>query len=403
MNDDVAAVVVTHFLGFPAQLGPISALAMQYGAMLIQDACETMDLGCGDKPVYAYGDVITHSFYHPHHLSTFGGGVVATHSKELHDQLQLIMHWGRECRCHYDAASCSAPHGLNHNFWYVRQGVNLELSELNACFARWQLRTWPQQESLRWEHWRTWSDALAGLPGIQTWRADQHISRSSFPSASKPPPLHRCHRSHSGRGRRSPEPHGRSNPSPSGLWPPWSRPAQELRTSPAAAVSSSASTRRSLASRSPTRQRSSAGCSASLDPVPFRVVAIRGGPPPRFHHPVPRSPRILHPKLPAFARSARSGLAQRRARGTALPPRPVLRGQVLLLQLRGGKPGRANPRRLCRRPASRTCRPYQLADRTKVRGIDIGGGTPTRLQANHWNDFARPSRRTQKPPATPSR
>jgi CDP-6-deoxy-D-xylo-4-hexulose-3-dehydrase len=183
IRDDVAAVVVTHFLGFPARLAQISDLCRKHGALLVQDACETMNLQADGRLIYEYGAVITHSFYHPHHLSAFGGGVVATRSKELHDQLQSIVHWGRECRCHYDPASCTAPHGLNHNFWYVREGVNLELSELNACFARWQLRTWPQQESLRWEHWRTWTKALTSIPGVQIWPADQNISPFVFPIA----------------------------------------------------------------------------------------------------------------------------------------------------------------------------------------------------------------------------
>lgn len=183
IGDDVAAVVVTHFLGFPAQLGPIEELANRHGAMLIQDACETMNLSCDHKSIYEFGDIITHSFYHPHHLSAFGGGVVATGSLELHDHLQSIMHWGRECRCHYDPSTCTAPHGLNHNFWYIREGVNLELSELNACFARWQLRSWPQQERQRWEHWHTWSTALAGLPEVRTWPAKQNISPFVFPIA----------------------------------------------------------------------------------------------------------------------------------------------------------------------------------------------------------------------------
>lgn len=186
IGEDVAAVVVTHFLGFPARLERISALCRAAGAMLVQDACETMDLTADGRSIYEYGDVVTHSFYHPHHLSAFGGGVVATRSKELHNQLQSIVHWGRECRCHYDQASCTAPHGLNHNFWYVREGVNLELSELNACFARWQLRTWDQQERLRWEHWRTWATALAGLEGVKTWPANQNISPFVFPIAIEP-------------------------------------------------------------------------------------------------------------------------------------------------------------------------------------------------------------------------
>jgi CDP-6-deoxy-D-xylo-4-hexulose-3-dehydrase len=187
IGEDVAAVVVTHFLGFPAQLEAISALARQHGAMLVQDACETMDLGCGGQPIYDYGDVITHSFYHPHHLSAFGGGAVVTRSQELHDQLQSIMHWGRECRCHYDPATCAAPHGLNHNFWYVREGVNLELSELNACFARWQLKTWPQQEKLRGSTGAPGRSPSPVFPGSGRGKRTRTSPLLSSPWPSTPP------------------------------------------------------------------------------------------------------------------------------------------------------------------------------------------------------------------------
>ena len=186
MDGNVAAVVVTHFLGFPAQLGRIAALTREHGAMLVQDACETMGLHVEGASLYGFGDVVTHSFYHPHHLSSFGGGAVVVNSAELHDQVQSIVHWGRACRCHYDAARCDAPDGLNHSFWYQREGINAEMSELNACFARWQLRSWPAQEKRRWEHWRIWESALANIPGVQTWPAHINISPFVFPIGVAP-------------------------------------------------------------------------------------------------------------------------------------------------------------------------------------------------------------------------
>jgi CDP-6-deoxy-D-xylo-4-hexulose-3-dehydrase len=183
LDDQVAAVVVTHFLGFPAQLGRMVAAIREHGAILVQDACETMNLEVDGTPIYGHGDLIMHSFYHPHHLSSFGGGAVVVRSCEFHDQVQSIVHWGRACRCHYDASRCEAPDGLNHNFWYQREGVNVEMSELNACFARWQLRSWPEQEARRWEHWRLWESALAGAPGVHTWAACGNISPFVFPIA----------------------------------------------------------------------------------------------------------------------------------------------------------------------------------------------------------------------------
>ena len=186
LDDRVAAVVVTHFLGFPAQLGRIATAAREHGALLVQDACETMSLQVDGTNLYEHGDLITHSFYHPHHLSSFGGGAVVVPSRDLHVHVQSIVHWGRSCRCHYDAERCEAPEGLNHNFWYQREGVNVEMSELNACFARWQLRSWPEQEARRWEHWSLWERALAGVPGVQIWPAHGNVSPFVFPIGVAP-------------------------------------------------------------------------------------------------------------------------------------------------------------------------------------------------------------------------
>ena len=186
MDRQVAAVVATHFLGFPAQLGRIADVARTYGAVLVQDACETMGLQVEGVSLYEFGDLITHSFYHPHHLSSFGGGAVVAKSPHLYDLVQSIAHWGRSCRCHYEPERCEAPDGLSHNFWYEREGINVEMSELNACFARWQLRSWPAQEARRWEHWRIWKNALAGLEGVQTWPAPAGVSPFVFPIGVAP-------------------------------------------------------------------------------------------------------------------------------------------------------------------------------------------------------------------------
>jgi len=186
MDEKVAAVVVTHFLGFPAQLRRIAALARNHGAILVQDACETMGLQVEGETIYGFGGLVTHSFYHPHHLSSFGGGAVAVNSTELHDQVQSIVHWGRTCRCHFDAARCDAPDGLNHNFWYQREGINVEMSELNSCFARWQLRSWPVQEARRWEHWRIWASALGHIQKVETWAAHANVSPFVFPIGVAP-------------------------------------------------------------------------------------------------------------------------------------------------------------------------------------------------------------------------
>jgi len=172
-------VCVTHFLGFPAPIRDIVEIARSRDILVLQDACETMDLRVEGSPAHELGDLSTWSFYHPHHLSSFGGGAVISPDDDWHARVDSITHWGRACTCHFDPARCPAPAGMHHNFHYIRTGHNLELSELNACFGRFALTTWTVQERRRAKHYQMLFDALADLSSIRI-RAAPTDSGSPF-------------------------------------------------------------------------------------------------------------------------------------------------------------------------------------------------------------------------------
>ena len=161
------AVCVTHFLGFPAQLRAIAGLCRAHGLLLLQDACETMDLSVDGVPAHQHGDISAWSFYHPHHLSSFGGGAVSSPHAHYQEITESVTHWGRLCTCHLDPQRCRAPQAMHHHFHYVRPGHNLEMSELNACFGRFQLQRWPADERKRLLHY----DLLYGLLHSSSKRA----------------------------------------------------------------------------------------------------------------------------------------------------------------------------------------------------------------------------------------
>lgn len=87
-----------------------------------------------------------------------------------HDSWQQVTesltHWGRACTCHFNPAICEAPKGMHHNFWYVREGHNLEMSELNACFGRYQLAMWEEMEARRTQFYATLYTALADVSAV---------------------------------------------------------------------------------------------------------------------------------------------------------------------------------------------------------------------------------------------
>ena len=169
---DVSLIVPTHFLGFPADMKQIRAIADQYDCLILQDACETLHLTETETgiPFFAYGDMTTWSFYHPHHLSAYGGGAVITLNQEDAAIVDSVIHWGRKCKCHISPALCTVEAGAAHQFTYERIGLNVEISELNACFGRWQFQTFEQQESIRKQHYAVLYDNLKELDRIKVYQ-----------------------------------------------------------------------------------------------------------------------------------------------------------------------------------------------------------------------------------------
>ena len=176
-------VVVTHFLGFPADMEALKKYQSLTKCFILQDACETLDTYLGNKPLYKYGDIITWSFYHPHHLSSYGGGAIFSISGEDYSLLDSIAHWGRACKCHIDEKLCFVPSGPAHQFTYENISVNIEMSELNACFGRWQLKNWKEIENQRQRNYQTLYDIVSANTNLLVYpfHNARHDSPFVFP------------------------------------------------------------------------------------------------------------------------------------------------------------------------------------------------------------------------------
>lgn len=183
----VASVfAVTHFLGFACDVKSVCQYAREHGSFVLQDACETFNLQNLREDIdYRYcrlGDITTLSFYHPHHLSSYGGGAVICNDISDYVLCDSIAHWGRACKCHIDESLCHNPDGPAHQFTYERIGVNVEISELNACFGRWQLRNWSAIEGQRIANYLKLYHRLAGNPNLHVWQHDVYDdSKFVFP------------------------------------------------------------------------------------------------------------------------------------------------------------------------------------------------------------------------------
>lgn len=180
----VSVIAVTHFLGFPCDIERIGSYAEKKGCFILLDACETfgpLDI-CGKGSDFNFTGIATLSFYHPHHLSSYGGGAVICTDRKDYIICDSIAHWGRSCKCHIDERLCIIPNGPAHQFTYERLGLNVEMSELNACFGRWQLRRWEEYEATRRRNYRILYKMLCMNDNLQVWEPEENkSSRFVFP------------------------------------------------------------------------------------------------------------------------------------------------------------------------------------------------------------------------------
>lgn len=169
LPDKPSLIVPTHFLGFPCAIEDIRRFADKNGCYVLQDGCESLNMQIEGKLAFEYGDICTWSFYHPHHLSSYGGGAVITLNETDFTLCDSIIHWGRLCTCHIAPEKCTAPSGPAHQFTYARMGVNVEISELNACFGRWQLQRFASDEIIRKQHYTTLYNGLKDNPNLKLY------------------------------------------------------------------------------------------------------------------------------------------------------------------------------------------------------------------------------------------
>jgi dTDP-4-amino-4,6-dideoxygalactose transaminase len=144
----VAAVVVVHLYGQPADLGAIVPIVRAHGAVLVEDCAQAHGATLDGRRVGRFGDAAAFSFYPTKNLGSFGdGGMVTTDDAALAARVAALRQygWGRERVS-------------------VSQGVNSRLHELQAAILRVRLRELDVDNARRARIAARYLEAFAGLP-----------------------------------------------------------------------------------------------------------------------------------------------------------------------------------------------------------------------------------------------
>lgn len=143
-EQEPAALIIVHVLGFPNKMAEITDLCEKYDVILLEDSCESVGSKYDDIKTGNFGLMASFSTYYGHHFSTIEGGLVVTDDEELYNILLSIRShgWDRdlpesEKRKLRDTEEVTDFRAL-YTFYYP--GFNLRSTDLQAFIGINQLK-----------------------------------------------------------------------------------------------------------------------------------------------------------------------------------------------------------------------------------------------------------------------
>ena len=191
------AIMAPQLGGGVCDMAGLRRTADRHGLLLVDDSCDTFAPQIGGRPVAAYSDVTTTSFYGSHIITAMGtGGMLLTDDGELARRAAAQRDWGRagdDDESFERRFSCrlgGVPYDAK--FVYEELGYNFRMAEAAAAFglaqldrlADFQARRRANFDRLlgyfrRYEHWFHLPEVRAGVS--TTWIAFPLTLRAGCP------------------------------------------------------------------------------------------------------------------------------------------------------------------------------------------------------------------------------
>ena len=150
------ALLPVHLHGTPADMDPIMSLARKHGLMVIEDCCQAHGSRYKGRQVGTMGHIAAFSLNGNKMLPGGEGGMASTSDPKLHTEALRVHQFGEthdpKGRRDYNAATMG---------WMYRT------TELNAAFARTQLKRFPRYLAKTRENAHFLTRQLAGIKGLR--------------------------------------------------------------------------------------------------------------------------------------------------------------------------------------------------------------------------------------------
>jgi dTDP-4-amino-4,6-dideoxygalactose transaminase len=157
------AIVVVHYLGYPADMDPIMAIARRAGLKVIEDVSHAHGGRYHGRQVGSIGDVAATSLMSGKALATGEGGILTTNDRTIYERALAFGHYER-----YDGTIQSPE--LRPFAGLPLGGYKYRMHQLSAAVARVQLRHFDERMAEIQHAMNAFWDLLDGTPGLRAHR-----------------------------------------------------------------------------------------------------------------------------------------------------------------------------------------------------------------------------------------
>ena len=183
------AIICVHLAGWPCDMDPIMALAIEHDLKVIEDCAQAHGAHYKGRPVGSIGHVGAWSFCQDKIMTTGGeGGMVTTNDRALWARMWSIKDHGKSWEAVYERQHAPGFRWLHESF-----GTNWRMLEAQAVIGRIQLQRMQDWHTKRLANAeRIWSSAQA-LAGLRVPAVPSEVTHAAYkcyvfvePAALKP-------------------------------------------------------------------------------------------------------------------------------------------------------------------------------------------------------------------------
>lgn len=145
------AIITVHLYGMPCKIEEINKVALKYDIPILEDSAEALGSTYKNQKCGTFGTFSVISFNGNKIITTSGGGILVTPTKEAYDKAVFLATQARDAATHYQ---------------HSEVGYNYRMSNICAGIGRGQMEVLNAHVSLRREMHRFYSTYFSSFEGV---------------------------------------------------------------------------------------------------------------------------------------------------------------------------------------------------------------------------------------------